>query len=500
MATWKWNTFTGLADDSFLWRLWEFLDCNNIDIIDSARYVDGKRHPSLWEIWINVWNNFTACRDGFYPTFASSNSTYIGFGFNSSQNDGWQTWAYLTEQIGTASLPVSYFFKNWFIRQQVYNGATMSFNSVITTNVPWIPTASCVGEAWKIYFAVANKIYVLDTVTTNPTIALSQVNSIAANKTIPFWYTIKYMYFYMDILNVVTTDGKNTTIYQLVVEANTVDVWVTRYYHTINGVICIWASGDWNNIYWFSNNSIYQSNGTQSIKVKTFWKGELSSGIFSPNAICTISEWIFKIADGTILWEYGHKKPWYDPILIKNTRLRQVTALSGRLEVYFDWTKTYGWRDNAYNIASYQDYSITSLPYEAWDFNQMKQNTAIRLGIVLPAYSTYTNPTNLCSINIKAITDEMEQRWVTVPVTIATIQTPISWVSERFIDIDTNTVIQAISNAWYNPDFQYIKLIIEWIRWDFTFSPEIGISLWTKTPRFFGLDLVHKDIRKWIPA
>ena len=43
----------------------------------------------------------------------------------------------------------------------------------------------------------------------------------------------------MDILNVVTTDGKNTTIYQLVVEANTVDVWVTRYYHTINGVICI---------------------------------------------------------------------------------------------------------------------------------------------------------------------------------------------------------------------------------------------------------------------
>jgi hypothetical protein len=30
---------------------------------------------------------------------------------------------------------------------------------------------------------------------------------------------------------------------------------------------------------------------------------------FTPNAICTISDGIFKIADGTQLYEYGHKKP-----------------------------------------------------------------------------------------------------------------------------------------------------------------------------------------------
>lgn len=34
----------------------------------------------------------------------------------------------------------------------------------------------------------------------------------------------------MDVMNVVTTNGKDTTIYQLIEE--TTDVWVIRYYHT----------------------------------------------------------------------------------------------------------------------------------------------------------------------------------------------------------------------------------------------------------------------------
>ena len=53
----------------------------------------------------------------------------------------------------------------------------MPFNSPIVTNLPnGIPTASCIG-AGRIYFAVANIIYVLDTVITDPTVALSQVKA-----------------------------------------------------------------------------------------------------------------------------------------------------------------------------------------------------------------------------------------------------------------------------------------------------------------------------------
>lgn len=55
----------------------------------------------------------------------------------------------------------------------------MPFNSPIVTNVPTgIPTASCMG-AGRIYFAVANVIYVLDTAVTDPTVALSQVKATA---------------------------------------------------------------------------------------------------------------------------------------------------------------------------------------------------------------------------------------------------------------------------------------------------------------------------------
>ena len=53
----------------------------------------------------------------------------------------------------------------------------MPFNRTIVTNVPTgIPTASCIGSI-RIYFAVANVIYVVDTVITDPTVELSQVKA-----------------------------------------------------------------------------------------------------------------------------------------------------------------------------------------------------------------------------------------------------------------------------------------------------------------------------------
>jgi hypothetical protein len=99
----------------------------------------------------------------------------------------------------------------------------------------------------------------------------------------------------MDIMNVVTTNGKNTIIYQLI--ENELDTWVIRYYHIKNTVV-IGASGELNNIYWFSKNSIYLSNGVSSEKVKVYGKYEMAD-TFSTSSICTISDGVFKIADAT---------------------------------------------------------------------------------------------------------------------------------------------------------------------------------------------------------
>jgi len=495
MDVWNWNKFTGLSDDSFLWRSGEFLDCSNVDVIDNAWYIDWTKHPSMSEIWTSIWQ-ITYCKDSWtYPIFWTSTGTYFGFwGFNSSISDWWQTGAYLAEIIWTDSLPVAYWFKNWYIRQQSYNWAWNPFNSVITTNVPsWIPTASCMG-AGRIYFAVLNKIYVLDTAVTDPTAALSQVKATPANSNIPFWYTIKYMYIYMDILNVVTTDWKDTIIYQLT--ETTTDVWTIRYYHRTKWVVVIWACWEWNDIFWYSNNAIYQSNWASSQKVKVYWKNELAT-TFSTTSQCTISEGIFKICDWTTIWEYWHKKPWYNPVLIKKTRGRTVSAIDWRIEVSYDWSsKAYWWRDNQFATAQFVDYSVTSLPYSANDFLVNKEGTYIRIWHILPAYSTYTSTGTLCSIVVKVLTDEMDQKWVTTPLTIATITTPSTWVAERFTDIESREIVDVIANAWYNPDFNYIKLIIEWNRWDLATTLPEWINLWRKTPKVFWLKLYSNEI-KW---
>lgn len=495
----NWKTFTGISDDSFLGREWEFYDCNNIDVLDNSRYVDWAKHPDLTEIGSSIGDDITACKDATtYPVFASGTGTYLWFWwYNSSTSDWGQLGAYLVEQIGTASLPVTYWFKNWYIRQQTYNGATTPFNSVITTNVPsWVPTASCVG-AWRIYFAVSNVIYILDTAITDPTAALSQVSATPANNKIPYGYTVKYMYIYMDIINVFATNWKSTTIYQLTEE--TTDVWEIRYYHTKNSVV-IWAAWEWNNIFWFSKNSIYQSNGTSSEKVKVYGKYEMAE-TFTPNAICTIYDWIFKIADGTQLYEYGHKKPWYGSVLIRKTRARQLTAIDWALEVSYSGSNVWWWCDDYTVFAPlYQDWAITSLPYEWGNFNQKKESTAIRIWHVLPAYSTYSSTSTLASITVQVITDEMDQKWITTPVTVATITTPATWVAERYTDISMNEISQAIDTAWYNPDFHYLRMIVNWLRGDLRNTYTTWSNLWRKTPKFFGIELVHKDIKLWIPT
>lgn len=491
--------FTWLSDDSFFWREGEFYDCNNIDIIDNSRYIDWAKQPLLTEIWSSLWDDITSCKDWVnYPVFANNIGTYWWFWwFDSSVSDGWQYGAYLVEQIGTASLPVTYWFKNGYIRQQKYNGSWTPFNSVITTNVPsGVPTASCVW-AGRIYFAVWNIIYIVDTAVTDPASALSQVKATPANDKIPYGYTIKYIYIYMDVMNVVATNGKDTKIYQLIEE--TTDVWWIRYYHTKEWVVVIWASGEWNIIMWYSSDSLYKSNGTDSQRVKVYWKNEFAE-TFSSNSFCTISDWIFKIADGTTLWEYGHKKPWYWPVLIKKTRNRQITAMSWRLEVFYNGTNVYGWRDNQFSSAPYRDYSWTSLPYEDGVFAQKKEQQALRIGFMLPAYSTYSNPWDLCSLQIQVITDEMDARAITTPITVATATTPTTGVSERYIDISVSEIVNAIGSAGYNPDFHYMRITINWLRWDLvSTSSTYWENLGRKTPKLFSVEFINKSIKKWIP-
>ena len=498
MTTWNWTDFSGwMSDDSFLGRKWEFLDCENVDIVNNVRYVSGSYEVWLpTELWSSISEEVIAVNDGIYPAFVTGTKLYIG-NVDVTATVGW--WAYKVEQIWTATLPVTYFFKNGEIGQAKFDWATCTLIGNISTDVPsGVPTATCVWF-WRIYYAVANKIYVLDTAVTDPTVAVSDALPIASawNSNIPFGFTIKHMYFYNNVITAVATSNNSTYIYQLTNQTSSPDVWHISYSHTISWVRAIWATWENNSIFWFSDEAIYQTNGIESQKIKVVWKDEgLTS--FTTDAIITIRDSVLYIADykdsESVLWEYGSVKPWYNRVLTKHILQKTISAMDWNIVVYWDSPKAYYDFRSSYDTL-FGNWSVTSLPYEAWMFNQPKTGTALRVGHILPAYSTYSSTSVLASLEIAVITDEMEQSGATA-ITVSTITTPSTWVATRYTDISIQEINDALSG--YSTDFQYVKLVVTWNGWD----AYNAIWIWTfyrKTPKLFGINLVHNDIKTWIP-
>ena len=489
MAIWNWIDMSGwMSDDSFLGRKGEFLDCENVDIVDNVRYVQGK--AQIWlpsELWTSVWEEVNVVRDGIYPAFATTNHTFIG-GFDTTTD---AAWAYQIEQIGTSSLPVTFFFQNWAIKQVKYNWWASTLVGTITLNVPsWVPTATCVWF-WRIYYAVANNIYTLLTNSVDPTTTICVMHNTDSLNTIPFGFTIKFIYIYNDIMTIVATSNDSTYIYQCT-ETSTAEEWQINYFHKVSWVMAIWATGENNNVYWFSNESLYQTNGTESQKIKVIGKDEGGES-FSDDAIITIRDSIVYISDWLTMYEYGSVKPWYTKVLTKHVKKIPVTAINWDIVVYYSSSKIY-W-DRISNQYLFDNWSVTSLPYEAGMFNQPKTGTALRVGHILPKYSTYSSTSTLASLEIAVFTDEMEHDWAS-PIVVRTITTPTTWVADRYTDISINEINTALT--WYSSDFQYVKLVVAGNGWD----PTTAIGIWTfyrKTPKFFWINLVHNEIKKWIP-
>lgn len=77
-------------------------------------------------------------------------------------------------------------------------------------------------------------------------------------------------------------------------------------------------------------------------------------------------------------------------------------------------------------------------------FNQPKTNTSIRVGHILPAYSSYSSTSTLASLEIAVLTDEMEQNGDT-EVIVRTIETPTSGLAPRYSDISIEEINNALS-------------------------------------------------------
>lgn len=484
MTTWNWTDFSGwMSDDSFLGRKWEFLDCENIDIVNNVRYVSGSYEVgSPSEIGSTVWEEVVAVKDWIYPAYCTANHTFV-WGYDTTTN---AAGAYKVEQIGTSTLPITFFFQNWAIKQVKFDWASSTLVWTISLYVPpWIPTATCIG-AWRIYFAVANKLYSLITNAVDPTTTACTMHTSPMLDTIPFGYVIKAIYLYNDVLTVVANSNDSTHIYQLI-ETSTSDEWAIRYTHKVSWVKAIWGVGENNNMYWFSTKSLYLTNGTESQKIKVIGKDEWDAS-FATDSLITIRDSSVFIADDTTLYEFGSVKPWYNKVLTKHVKNIGITAIDWDLQVYYASSKIYA--DRVVNQSLFDNWSVTSLPYEAWMFNQPKTWTSLRVGHILPKYSSYTSTSTLASLDIAVLTDEMEQNWAT-PIIVRSITTPVTWVADRYTDISVQEINDVLTN--YSSDFQYIKLVVTGNWWDATSVT----GFWTyyrKTPKLFGINLVHNDI------
>ena len=490
MTTWNWTDFSGwMSDDSFLGRKGEFLDCENVDIVNNVRYVSGSYEVGsvASEIGISAWESVVAVKDGIYPAYCTATKTFI-WGFETTTDCAW---AYKVEQIGTSTVPITFFFQNWAIKQVKYTWGASTLIGTITTNVPsGIPTATCLG-AWRIYFAVANKLYSLITNAVDPTTTACTMHTSAMLDTIPFGYVIKSIYLYNDVLTVVAVSNDSTYVYQLT-ETSTVDEWAIRYTHKISWVKALGWCGENNNVYWFSTKSLYLTNWTESQKIKVVGKDEWEAS-FSTDSLITILDSVVRIADWTTVYEFWSVKPWYNKVLTRHTKNIDITAIDWDLTVYYDSSKIYV--DRISNQDRFDNWSVTSLPYEAGMFNQPKTGTALRVGHILPAYSTYSSTSVLASLEIAVLTDEMEQSGASA-ITVRTITTPSTWVADRYTDISLQEINDALSG--YSSDFQYVKLVVTGNGWDAT----VVTWFWTyyrKTPKLFGINLVHNDIKTWIP-
>lgn len=373
---------------------------------------------------------------------------------------------------------VSWYQKNVFIQSTscITTDSTVSSVTGSATFTVWTwywvwPSTSVYG---KVLFSNDNIIYEYDPATPST----APVNK---NDKIPFWSKIMCLYFYNDILYVVTRKFSDTIIYSMQYENN---AWTTSYeiYNADKnvGYTCLGAIWDGNSVYWVTPNYIMQFSWGASQQISTFWGStSVTSPWFISDAKMSYSTWFLYVANQNTVYRYGSNKPWRYPYLTSFSSPVTVSAITPSYIHGLSWVynKLY-----ALSSAFHDTATIITLPYDAWVYWDEKSNLQFRVGYQLPI-ATYS--WTQCSITIWVMTDYMELNNTVNFVTVATITDKTK--QRQYVSIQE--INNALWNAWYSSDWQYIrfKIVLNW--WN--------ESSWhmTRTPLFFDIKAIHNTIK-----
>lgn len=434
-------SYNWIAQDKHYWDDWECAYMSDISMSE-MRYDRLK----MWTVQV-----YDLALTDTFNQLVETPYWLIGVGgskitLNATDKSATLAGATRMEFIGdTTGVQHNYFFNS----SNVYhiNG---DISSILHTvwHTAWTVTASCISST-DILFAVGGVIYNYDTLT----------NTIAtACDTLIAGCTVKYLYFYNDMVVAVTTKGSDTIIYQIQYEW----AWTYTIYSTehIKGRTCVGAIWDSGIVYWITTTKIFGFQAGSSQEIRYIWyNSSFDEATFTATPKLAFTDGYLLIWGGTTLYRWWAKSNSRRKALSIQTLPWTLEAISGNYYLISGTTdKIYG------NSSKYPDsgYKI-SLPYDAGIFWDEKTNLAFQIGYQLETWT---------SITVGVMTDEMQMDNTSSYVTVATITD----ATKKKQTITVDEINQALQTANYNSDWNSIRFKVTlngagWSSWLRDYTP-----------------------------
>lgn len=330
----EWET-----DDTFIPTGDKYLSSYNIDPVSNPRYLQ------LSPRFI-TWNSLTTTADITEIVALPWNAYIYLWAGNVFYNSTERT----STIAGTSYAKAWYLYDNtWALKVYVFDATNiyrmnsdLSTKEATTAHATGTVTSICQATNTLVY-AVWNTLYQIDNSWVVSTVL----------RTLPYGITVKWLYFYNDILYVFTQDWPNTKIFQCRYNGSSYDI---IYWHIKKDIYIYdmaWSGG---NIYWVSSYWLYQTDWTDSRLIK--------KKFFSSSSRCSLyTDNFLYIADWAIVYRYWTDLPWFPKAFIQYvTHSWVITCVSWF--IFSQWRSAWSvdtlllaWRSSIWEIIT--------MPYDA---------------------------------------------------------------------------------------------------------------------------------------
>lgn len=359
--------------------------------------------------------------------------------------------------IDTSGNQVNYFIDNSNVYETDYDVSTIN-DTEAHAWWSWTVTASCLVYN-EILYARGSTILKYDTVTNTST-------TLASDIPILTWSTVKYMYFYNDMVYIVTVSGYGTIIYQVQYSSSGYGIYGKEQ---IQGEVCVWAVGNGAIIYWITTTTIYWFSGTQSTFLRYIGtNNSFEEATFTSTPSLAYHNKFLYIAAWTTIWKYWSRYQWRRASLTIKSFSEVILGITGRY-IQTQVTTNYIYTDSSKYPNSW---IYITFPFDAGDYSEIKTDLKFRVGYQL---TTWT------SITIGVMTDAMEIANTTTYATVATL----SDTTKRVSYIGIQEILTALGTN--SPEWQYLRFKV-------TLSGWWGSSgLRDNTPSIYDITPVYEE-------